>query len=192
MTSPLLTLFETYTLSLENAHSILPPSSPYGVVADQILEMAWAYKSDGSVFLRSNDPVNALAAWCYGYGWLDAGRYLGIISGSDHFPAMCGLDDTMPESENSKLDEKRSRYHQMLSSALISIECAPDESSPLSTASEEIRDKVIHWFRTGEILFSEGCSESALAAFSYGYGWLDAGVRAGLFQITRDRNLFTA
>jgi hypothetical protein len=32
---------------------------------------------------------------------------------------------------------------------------------------------------------------NALTAFSYGYGWLDCGVRAGLFSIDGDRHLFT-
>jgi hypothetical protein len=37
----------------------------------------------------------------------------------------------------------------------------------------------------------QGKAESALACFSYGHGWLDAAVRAGLFRITAERELFT-
>jgi hypothetical protein len=32
---------------------------------------------------------------------------------------------------------------------------------------------------------------NALASFSYGYGWLDAGVRMGLFDVPDDSDLFT-
>ena len=32
---------------------------------------------------------------------------------------------------------------------------------------------------------------NALASFSYGYGWLDAGVRMGLFAVPDDSHLFT-
>jgi len=192
MTSPLISLFERYTQALEDAEPLPLSSSPYRVVADQILEMAWAYQSDGRIFIQSDDPVNALAAWCYGYGWLDAGRYLGFISGSDLLFEISLLRGTIPTSEHHKLVEKRSRYQEMLFAALTSIESAPDESSPLSGASVEIRNQGILWLRKGEVEFFEGLSESALAAFSYGYGWLDLGVRAGLFRITGDRHLFTA
>lgn len=192
MTPHLLTLYERYTQALELAEPLPPPNSPYRVVADQILEMAWAYQSDGYLFLQSRDPVNALAAWCYGYGWLDAGRYLGLLSGSDLFAEISYLNGIIPPSDQEKLDEKRSRYQQMFSSALASIESAPDESSPMSGVSEEIRNRGVLWLRTGDVTFSEGGVESALAALSYGYGWLDAGIRAGLYRITGNRHLFTA
>ncbi len=192
MTSPLLLLFERYTQALEPAAPSLPIPSPYRAVADQILEMAWAYQSDGEIFLQSRDPVNALAAWCYGYGWLNAGQYLGIISGSALFPEISLLHGIIPPSDHDKLGEKRSRYHQMLSTALTSIESAPDESSFLSSISADINTIAIEWMKAGELCSIEGKSESALAAFSYGYGWLDTGVRAGLFRITKDRHLFTA
>ncbi|MBR1368025.1 hypothetical protein RJ53_00360 [Methanocalculus chunghsingensis] len=80
----------------------------------------------------------------------------------------------------------------MIASALTSIEHAPDESSFLSSVSADINTIAIEWLKAGELCIIEGKSESALAAFSYGYGWLDVGVRAGLFRITGDRHLFTA
>ncbi len=36
-----------------------------------------------------------------------------------------------------------------------------------------------------------GSHEDALASFSYGHGWLDAGVTAGFFRIVAQRDLFT-
>ncbi|WP_243670629.1 DUF357 domain-containing protein, partial [Methanoculleus chikugoensis] len=41
--------------------------------------MAIAYHSDGFAFLRAGDRVNALAAFAYGLGWLDAGSHLGLL-----------------------------------------------------------------------------------------------------------------
>jgi hypothetical protein len=32
--------------------------------------------------------------------------------------------------------------------------------------------------------------EDALACFSYGHGWLDAAIRAGLIRITGNREIF--
>ena len=36
-----------------------------------------------------------------------------------------------------------------------------------------------------------GQKEDALACFSYGHGWLDAGVQAGLFAVIANRDIFT-
>lgn len=50
-----------------------------GDPGDECLEMATAYLDDGRHFLERNDPVNALAAFSYGYGWLDAGARIGVL-----------------------------------------------------------------------------------------------------------------
>jgi len=41
--------------------------------------MAHSYLEDGRHFRKHDDPVNALAAFSYGYGWLDAGVRLGLF-----------------------------------------------------------------------------------------------------------------
>jgi hypothetical protein len=43
----------------------------------------------------------------------------------------------------------------------------------------------------GRWLLDKNREEDALAGFSYGHGWLDAGVRAGLFTVNAERDLFT-
>jgi hypothetical protein len=45
--------------------------------------MATAYLDDGRHFRDDDDPVNALAAFSYGYGWLDAAVRLGLLSVPD-------------------------------------------------------------------------------------------------------------
>lgn len=47
--------------------------------ADACLEMAESYLEDGRHFLAEDDPVNALAAFSYGHGWLDAGARFGLF-----------------------------------------------------------------------------------------------------------------
>jgi hypothetical protein len=42
----------------------------------------------------------------------------------------------------------------------------------------------------GVYLKKNGELEDALAHFSYGHGWLDAGVTAGFFRIMTERDLF--
>ena len=48
--------------------------------AADCLEMAEAYLEDGRHFREEDDPVNALAAFAYGHGWLDAGARLGLLA----------------------------------------------------------------------------------------------------------------
>ena len=79
MNALLAELCRSFTEALEDTDPLFSPASPYLRIADEILEMAFAYLEDGVVFYKQGDPVNALAAWCYGYGWLDAGANLGIL-----------------------------------------------------------------------------------------------------------------
>lgn len=51
--------------------------------AGQCFEMAEAYLDDGRHFLERADLANALAAFAYGHGWLDAGVRLGALEAED-------------------------------------------------------------------------------------------------------------
>ena len=82
-------------------------------VAGEVLDMAAAYHSDGFAFLRAGDHVNALAAFAYGLGWLDAGSRLGLLEPAiAHSPE--AVDAIIPEQQNIRLDEKTHRYRRML------------------------------------------------------------------------------
>ena len=54
-----------------------PPGPDGGPGA--VLEMAEAYLEDGRYFREHGDLPNALAAFAYGHGWLDAGIRMGVI-----------------------------------------------------------------------------------------------------------------
>ena len=56
-------------------------SNPEGAM--ECLEMAEAYLDDGRHFLEANDLPNALAAFAYGHGWLDAGVRIGVLKAED-------------------------------------------------------------------------------------------------------------
>lgn len=43
------------------------------------MEMGRAYLEDGRHFRSEGEPVEALAAFSYGHGWLDAGARLGVL-----------------------------------------------------------------------------------------------------------------
>lgn len=74
---------EQYERALDEAiHAavVVPPEgSPLRVAADEVFEMAEAYYDDGCHFLGEEDYPNALAAFAYGHGWLDAGARVGLF-----------------------------------------------------------------------------------------------------------------
>jgi hypothetical protein len=69
--------------ALDAAEPTVPPASPLGAAAADCLEMAESYLADGRHFRGADDPVNALAAFSYGYGWLDAGVRIGLFAVPD-------------------------------------------------------------------------------------------------------------
>lgn len=179
-----------YGKTLSLARVAVPEATPLHRVAREVLEMAEAYHSDGFAFLRADDRVNALAAFAYGLGWLDAGSRLGLIEPSTAHPPGT-MDAGIPEPQDARLDEKTHRYRRMLDAALGAVEAAADKASPLHAAAGEFSSAAYAWHVDGAGCLDAGDRAAALARFSYGYAWLDAGIRAGLFRITGERDLFT-
>jgi hypothetical protein len=66
--------------ALAAAQRPAPAGTPLDDAAADCLEMARAYLDDGRHFRESGDPVNALAAFSYGYGWLDAAVRVGLLA----------------------------------------------------------------------------------------------------------------
>ncbi|MFB6250342.1 MAG: DUF357 domain-containing protein [Halobellus sp.] len=89
------------------------------------------------------------------------------------------------------LTEKTDRYEAMLADALTEATIAVPEPRPLGTAAAEIREMAESYLEDGRHFRENDDPVNALAAFSYGYGWLDAGVRLGLFEIPDETSLFT-
>jgi hypothetical protein len=69
--------------ALAAAEPAVPPDTPLGAAADDCAEMARSYLADGRHFREQGDPVNALAAFSYGYGWLDCGVRIGLFAVPD-------------------------------------------------------------------------------------------------------------
>jgi hypothetical protein len=89
------------------------------------------------------------------------------------------------------LQEKTDRYERMLADALSEAESRPPTDTPLGEAAAECREMAASYLDDGRHFRETGDPVNALAAFSYGYGWLDAGVRIGLFAVPEDTDLFT-
>lgn len=160
-------------------------------VASVIPEMGSAYLADGRSFSQKGDLVNALGCFCYGLGWLDAGISLGFLQAPDKGCHYGSWDvETLPESLAEHLAEKSARYQRLLSSALDAVEPSPEPESPLFPVAERIRLVSQTFLSEGERSLERGEKSRALALFSYGHGWLDAGVRSGLFRILSHREIF--
>ncbi|WP_323677136.1 DUF357 domain-containing protein [Halorubellus sp. PRR65] len=89
------------------------------------------------------------------------------------------------------LDEKTDRYHDLLAEALDEVEvCAPADT-PMGEAALECLEMATSYLDDGEHFRANDDPVNALAAFSYGHAWLDAGARVGLFDVPREGHLFT-
>jgi hypothetical protein len=175
----------------EKVRPAVSRSGYYYALYHEIIEMAGAYASDGFRFYEEGDTVNALAAITYGFGWLDCGCLLGIfneIEALDELPLI--EEKTAPKLE-SHLKEKTTRYHRMLTTALESVAINPEEESPVHEASEIVLFKAERYLHKAEKTMKTGNLLQALGELSYGYGFLDAGIRAGLLRVKKNRHLFT-
>jgi uncharacterized protein len=169
-----------------------PENTPLFRSAEAVLVMARAYESDGRSFHRSGDPVNALASAWYGSGWLHFGIMSGLLEVG--LPAGCPFlspCETLPSSFDGKLGEKTLRYQRLLDTARASVVCCGEDSTETRRFSEKVLVIAAVYAAQGSRYLMAGSSEDALACFSYGHGWLDAGVTAGLFTITDNHDLFT-
>jgi hypothetical protein len=170
--------------------SIAPKTTVLGQAGETVFRMVDAYERDGNLFLEKGDPVNAIACLGYACGWLDGGIFLGLVTCAAR-PEMGSSMEHMEQRDPSRLREKTDRYYHLLKEGLSALESAPDEGSVLWKGADEMLVQAgIALVRGREECFKKNLLD-ALWWFSYGHGWLDAGVRTGLFRITGRRELFT-
>jgi hypothetical protein len=155
--------------------------------------MVSAYESDGRAFFTRGDPVNTLAAYWYAFGWLHSGIALGLLVSDNGTPGcpFTSAIEPLPEVGREKLDEKTARYFRLLDTAIGSVACAPDTATPAYRFASQVLCVAGAYRERGRLRMADGYKEDALACFSYGHGWLDAGVQAGLFSVLANREIFT-
>jgi hypothetical protein len=88
------------------------------------------------------------------------------------------------------LDEKVNRYETLLRRALSAFEVAAQDQSHLRKVAEDFSTMAKAYYDDGRFFIEQGDKVNALACFSYGHAWLDAGVKLGVFKVS-DENLFT-
>lgn len=89
------------------------------------------------------------------------------------------------------LAEKTTRYGEMLADALDAAEICVPEGTPLHGMAEECEEMAVAYLDDGRHFRERDDPVNALASYSYGYGWLDCGVRLGLFEVPEATALFT-
>lgn len=89
------------------------------------------------------------------------------------------------------LETKTDRYERLLSEALDAATIAPPEGTPLAESAAECYEMAASYLDDGRHFREQGDTVNALAAFSYGHAWLDAGARIGVFEVPTDGHLFT-
>ena len=177
---------------LDAVSAAVPEKTGLSGSAGSVLVMARAYESDGRTFFASDDRVNALASAWYGFGWLHFGISYGLLESAVRtgcpFLSPC---EPLPPSFAEKLEEKTRRYERLLNTARASVACAGEPATVHFDFSEKVLFIAALYAAQGAGFLRDGSYEDALARFSYGHGWLDAGVTAGLFIITDHHDLFT-
>ena len=88
------------------------------------------------------------------------------------------------------LDEKVNRYGNLLNRALLAFEVAPQDMTHMRKVADDFSTMAQAYYHDGKFFLEQGDKVNALACFSYGHAWLDAGVKLGVFKVS-DENLFT-
>ncbi|WP_255167767.1 DUF357 domain-containing protein [Natrononativus amylolyticus] len=89
------------------------------------------------------------------------------------------------------LAEKTDRYGLLLGEALEAATVAPPAETPMADAAAECYEMAESYFEDGRHFREQDDLVNALASFSYGHAWLDAGARIGLFDVPSEGHLFT-
>ena len=88
------------------------------------------------------------------------------------------------------LNEKVKKYEDMLKRALQKAKYFPIQDSHMHAVAKDFYTMAEAYYRDGVYFLDNGDSVNALASFSYGHAWLDAGAKLGVFVVD-DETLFT-
>ena len=91
---------------------------------------------------------------------------------------------------NTNSKEYCLKYKGLLEKALLTIKENIKNESFLKDMAKNYLEMAKNYLEDGKVLEEKGDYVRALASYSYAYGWIDAGVRIGLFYGV-DRKLFT-
>ncbi|AFN04268.1 hypothetical protein PFC_06660 [Pyrococcus furiosus COM1] len=85
--------------------------------------------------------------------------------------------------------EKLEKYFKITREALEKLEIAVDERSHLYVVAKDFLTMAKSYFQDAEYYYKKGDYVTAFAALNYAHGFIDAGVRLGVFR-GEDNRLF--
>jgi hypothetical protein len=89
------------------------------------------------------------------------------------------------------IENRCKKYLDMTREALSLVKVSPSKESFLSKAATDFVDMCNNYLNDANFFYEKGDFENSLAASSYAYAWLDAGVRLGILSATGDYKRFT-
>ena len=89
------------------------------------------------------------------------------------------------------ISRKTDQYGELLGDAVDAAEIAAPPETPLGEAARDCEEMARSYLEDGRHFRDQDDLVNALAAFSYGHAWLDAGARLGLFAVSTKDDLFT-
>jgi len=89
------------------------------------------------------------------------------------------------------LETKTDQYEELLAEAVAVAESSVPPETPLAEAAADCLEMARSYLDDGRHFREEDDLVNALAAFSYGHAWLDAGARIGILAVPQDGHLFT-
>lgn len=89
-----------------------------------------------------------------------------------------------------EIKEYTIKYRNLLEKAINTIKINIENESFLREMAIDYLSMAKNYLEDGKVFQEKEDYKRALASFSYAYGWIDAGVRIGLFYGI-DRNMFT-
>jgi len=100
-------------------------------------------------------------------------------------------DSDDPDDLEGGFREKTDQYEALLAEALEVATVAEDVPASQTDAAEQCLEMAEAYLRDGRHFRETNNLPDALAAFSYGHGWLDAGARVGVLDVPSEGHLFT-
>ncbi|MBS3159402.1 DUF357 domain-containing protein [Candidatus Woesearchaeota archaeon] len=88
-------------------------------------------------------------------------------------------------------EDRLQKYFSITSKALKKIKII-DENFEINSkkTAEDFLDMAQRYFDDARHFYEKGDKDTAFAALNYAHGWLDAGVRLGIFDVDNDDQLF--
>lgn len=90
-----------------------------------------------------------------------------------------------------RLEEKTEKYERLLAAAIEAASVPAGADDERAAGAETCLTMATAYLKDGRRFRAEDTPVEALAAFSYGHGWLDAGARLGVLAVPAEGDLFT-